>query len=71
MKLRIEIDEHDGYIYVRENLGTGWKQKFRGTSMAHVLKTLSIIYCEKDDAANKEKYLGITTSQVPVDAIQQ
>ena len=69
MKLRIEIDEHDGYIYVRENLGTGWKQKFRGTSMNHVLKTLAAKYGEKD-GANQEKSSGRKTGKRAVEAVQ-
>ena len=69
MNLRIEKDERDGFIYVREKVGNKWKHSFRSPSMMHVLKTLSIKYSEEDSAENKEKYFGRATSQVPVDAV--
>ena len=69
MNLRIEKDERDGFIYVREKVGKSWRQLFRSQSMMHVLKTLSIKYSEEDSAENKEKYLGRAKSQKPVDAI--
>lgn len=53
--LRIELDERDGFIYVREKVGKHWKPKFRGTSMSHVLKTLTIMYAEDEDAAYKKE----------------
>lgn len=69
MNLRIEKDERDGFIYVREKVGNKWKQLFRSPSMSHVLRTLSIKYSEEDSAENKEKYLGRTTSQKPLEAV--
>lgn len=63
VNLRIELDERDGFIYVREKVGKVWKQRFRSTSMPHVLKTLSIMFCGVDDAVDKEKYLERTNDK--------
>ena len=63
VNLRIELDERDGFIYVREKVGKVWKQRFRSTSMPHVLKTLSIMFCWVDDAVDKEKYLERTNDK--------
>ena len=69
MNLRIEKDERDGFIYVREKIGKSWKQLFRSPSMAHVLKTLSIKYSEEDSDENKEKYLGRKSNQKPMESV--
>ena len=63
MNLRIELDERDGFTYVREKVGKVWKHRFRGTSMPYVLKTLAIMFCGVDDAVDKEKYLERTTDK--------
>jgi hypothetical protein len=70
--LRIELDERDGFIYVREKVGKSWKHRFRGTSMKQVLNVLIINYAEeKVNAANKEERNESATSIGTLETIQQ
>ena len=55
MNLTIKLDDRDGFIYVTEQVGKQRKHLFRGTSIEHVLKTLTIKYAkEVPNAENSE-----------------
>lgn len=72
MNLTIKLDMRDGFIYVTEQVGRQRKRLFRGTSIEHVLKTLTIKYAKGvPNAENSEDGNGSSNCGKALDTIQQ